>query len=604
MQQRELQERVIQTSEDIRLVRAAFSLYWNVRLDTQGGRLDRDDAGPRRAESVSAPWTVDRLNQMHAALRTLPEADVRSGAFQRLTLEANSGGGSFQNDRRASTYGQFQIGADVSDRRVPAHFLMVAAATGQTQLQLDAVDGLDAGHTVSIRSGASVEQGTVASVDAAARTVTLARALLRNQAVGANVDAQVTSSEEYRTTGIQLSRDTAAGATSVVLSELGSLATGDVVMVGVGSDGGERRTLGSVDAATRTITFDAPLLRAHFQTDRVAVARMPEVARTLAAAAGAGSTTLVVSSVFGLEPGVDLLIAPGTPAQERVRVQAANSATSTLTLAAPLSGAHASSTPLERVSPAAGYRITANVHQRAHTLVLNDVSNLNPQTMLMIDEGGPHNTPTTVVSVDAATRTVTIDTDLDYDHPGGTTLAPVRGYVSHEVVDATLVGGTSLGLNTIVNLHAGDRITLGRNTALEEAVVIRSIVAVTRTLTLTAGLTRAHPARTTLGLPEWRELSAGWLSGVVRHEIAHAVDEVLGASGTREFKQTIGGWRESTNFEAWAAQMGDPWHTNSGAVISAAERAGIKARIVARMQVSGAQALDQGLAASHPIRRY
>jgi hypothetical protein len=104
-------------------------------------------------------------------------------------------------------------------------------------------------------------------------------------------------------------------------------------------------------------------------------------------------------------------------------------------------------------------------------------------------------------------------------------------------------------------------------------------------------------------LPGNRPGNLPWLDAVVRHEIAHALDEQLGSS-LQAFKRDVGGWREDGSFDDWANAMGQPWQTRSGATISANDKRRIKTHITRRMRGRGGTELNQGLNARHPIQRY
>jgi hypothetical protein len=69
----------------------------------------------------------------------------------------------------------------------------------------------------------------------------------------------------------------------------------------------------------------------------------------------------------------------------------------------------------------------------------------------------------------------------------------------------------------------------------------------------------------------------GWLEAVVRHEIAHAVDNVVGARGF----YALGDWWSGDDFDTWANQMGSPWTTNDGSTISDEDKRAIKDAIIA-----------------------
>ncbi|HKE18146.1 MAG TPA: DUF4157 domain-containing protein [Kofleriaceae bacterium] len=91
-----------------------------------------------------------------------------------------------------------------------------------------------------------------------------------------------------------------------------------------------------------------------------------------------------------------------------------------------------------------------------------------------------------------------------------------------------------------------------------------------------------------------------WVAAVVRHEIAHAVDNVVGASAF----YALGGWWSGDDFDTWAAQMGSPWSTNDGSTISEDDRKAIKDAIVAAKGTAGGTAINASLAADHALNRY
>jgi len=97
--------------------------------------------------------------------------------------------------------------------------------------------------------------------------------------------------------------------------------------------------------------------------------------------------------------------------------------------------------------------------------------------------------------------------------------------------------------------------------------------------------------------------SVGWFTSSVRHEIAHAVDAGLGDT-TKGFTRGLGGWWVGSDFDTWANAMGDPWATNDHTEIPAADRAQIKAGIVAAVTARQASSLLTHLGRDHAIVRY
>jgi hypothetical protein len=261
--QRELEAQVIQTSDDIELVRAAFSLYWGVRLDTQSGQLDRDIHGSRETR-VRTSWTVDRLRAIHEALRVLPEADVRNGVWRRLTLEAASSGGAM-NKR-----GQFWIGADVAPDAAGNTTLSQDAPRHARELHVTSAAGFRDGITIAIltSAGALQERAAVQTLDEPNKVLHLQNRLRDARPTGSQVIGRTGNEAEFafRPTG-NLSTTTTAeartGGQEVVLDEVSNAYPNQTLQLDAGQAPDETRNIERKDDATKTVRLREPLQHDH-----------------------------------------------------------------------------------------------------------------------------------------------------------------------------------------------------------------------------------------------------------------------------------------------------------------------------------------------------
>lgn len=95
-----------------------------------------------------------------------------------------------------------------------------------------------------------------------------------------------------------------------------------------------------------------------------------------------------------------------------------------------------------------------------------------------------------------------------------------------------------------------------------------------------------------------------WLEATVRHEIAHGVDENLGAT-VKGFTEGIGGWWTG-NYDGWIGAMADPYKTSAATPLTADEKTKIKEAIVdaTENQKGSLFGATLGLAATHPVIKY
>lgn len=603
-EQRALEDGVITSSQDDALVERAFSLYWDVRLRENRGRIDRDGSGGRGPNRMRSEWTADRLRAIHDQLKRLPEQDVRIDALAAIHLVAGEGGGWYNDGTR-----QFGLGADVSNSGQTTHHLAVAAARRARSITLDAVTNLQEGATITISGGGNREEAAIRQIDASTRVVQLQHRLLNGYPEG----AMVLSSggiASFRMREGHLAQDEAAGATTLHLNAVTGFEVGDELVI---DDDDQRtielRTVCTIDTTQNTLTIQPGLARGHVRGSTVRRSNQTAVDYVLTAAAAVGDTTLALITVRGLPDGADLMLCQGTPNEERVSVASTDATTNQVTLSGALTHAHAEGIEAVRVPPTAagsGYTVATATQSDAETLDLNSVAGLGARDGLVIDAGQATEEHCRIASIDTANNRLTLADRLVFRHAVGATVGMHGGHDMPRLTGAVAAGATDLALTAVDNLHVGESITLSFREAVQEDATIQSIAASSRTVTIAAGLTNAHPAQAMVVrtgiLPGNRAGNVPWMDAVVRHEIAHALDAQLGAA-IRPFKRDVGGWRESTDFDAWAGAMGQPWQTRSGTAISAADQRRIKRHIVRRMRTSGGQELNRGLNATHPIQQ-
>jgi Domain of unknown function (DUF4157) len=177
--------------------------------------------------------------------------------------------------------------------------------------------------------------------------------------------------------------------------------------------------------------------------------------------------------------------------------------------------------------------------------------------------------------------------------------APRQPYgVLTELSAPAAAGDTTIQVKDPAVFATGDSVAM----AARPSADVHAITAVAgQTYTLDAALTQAYPA-TTRVVPDDQTAArdVDWLEAAVRHEIAHAVDNAVGASGF----YALGGWWSGNDFDSWANQMGSPWATNDGSTISDEDKKAIKDAIMAAKGTDGKRALNRTVAADHAISRY
>ncbi|MGK0361970.1 MAG: hypothetical protein ACI9U2_004290 [Bradymonadia bacterium] len=150
-------------------------------------------------------------------------------------------------------------------------------------------------------------------------------------------------------------------------------------------------------------------------------------------------------------------------------------------------------------------------------------------------------------------------------------------------------------------LQLNDVIKIGSGAAAEGGLKITAIA--DAEWTLDKKLTKAQAVSAAVEPDDGSATrNVNWLDATVRHEIAHGVDENLGAT-VKGFTETIGGWW-SGDFDGWIAKMSAPW--TAAPALTAVEKAEIKAAIVdaTTNQKGSLYGAGMSLAATHPVVKY
>ncbi len=170
--------------------------------------------------------------------------------------------------------------------------------------------------------------------------------------------------------------------------------------------------------------------------------------------------------------------------------------------------------------------------------------------------------------------------------------------VGTELSAAAAAGDTTITVKDGAVFQTNDTIAMGSRPSAD----VKQITAVSgNQYTLNSALSQAWGNATRVTPDDITAVrDVQWLEAVVRHEIAHAVDNVVGASGF----YALGGWWSGDSFDSWASAMGSPWSTNDGSTISDEDKTAIKNAIVAAKGGSGGAAINVGLAADHAINRH
>jgi hypothetical protein len=167
-----------------------------------------------------------------------------------------------------------------------------------------------------------------------------------------------------------------------------------------------------------------------------------------------------------------------------------------------------------------------------------------------------------------------------------------------ELSAAAAAGDTTITVKDPAVFSSGATIAMGARPSAD----VHAITAVSgQTYTLDAALTQAYPVNARV-LPDDQTAArnVAWLEAAVRHEIAHAVDNAVGA---RNF-YALGDWWSGDDFDTWANQMGNPWSTNDGSTISDDDKKAIKDAIIAAKGTAGGSAINNRVAADHALNRY
>jgi hypothetical protein len=255
--QRALAERVIQASDDLTVVKGAFSFYWAVEMSVQTAQVDRDGDGV--AETTFTPdWNVPQLRAIHSALRELPERDVRNGVWKKIILLANSAGGWMSHD------GQFGLGANAGDGG-QLGTLTANAAVGDTTLTVNDTARFQLGQQITI-FGPNMESNIVSARDATAKTVTLQHALVYAHASGATVQSASIGTQTYgqNQPGGWLAKKANQGATVLELNQSDQFHPDETLTVDE-SDPSKKESviIQSVDTTAKTVTLKSALTKNH-----------------------------------------------------------------------------------------------------------------------------------------------------------------------------------------------------------------------------------------------------------------------------------------------------------------------------------------------------
>ena len=176
---------------------------------------------------------------------------------------------------------------------------------------------------------------------------------------------------------------------------------------------------------------------------------------------------------------------------------------------------------------------------------------------------------------------------------------PTQPYgVLTELSAPAAAGDTTIQVKDPAIFSTGDSVAM----AARPSADVHAVTAVAgQTYTLDAALTQAYSAGTRVVPDDQTAVrDVAWLEAAVRHEIAHAVDNAVGASGF----YALGNWWSGDDFDTWANQMGNPWATNDGSTISDDDKKAIKDAIVAAKGTAGGTAINASVAADHALNRY
>ena len=175
------------------------------------------------------------------------------------------------------------------------------------------------------------------------------------------------------------------------------------------------------------------------------------------------------------------------------------------------------------------------------------------------------------------------------------------GGAALSLMEDAAAGATELHLAATSLVGPGIQLTVGEGEAAE-TVTIKAVNGDRTVFTVDPPLTRDHAFGEAVAQTNNRERTVQWLEAAVRHEMGHAVDNRMGS--VTGLTEDLGGWHSTTDFDTWAALMGDPWATSDGTEITADERQQIKARIERLKTTPTTAGLGDGLAADHAIMKF
>ncbi len=233
------------------------------------------------------------------------------------------------------------------------------------------------------------------------------------------------------------------------------------------------------------------------------------------------------------------------------------------------------------------------------------VANLGPFSIGLAIELGPAPSADVhqVAEIDPVGKKLKFRAGLHHTYPVGARVAPIVAHpfgIGTALAQAVEAGATHIYLSDLTQFQVGARIGLGPRPSAD----IKQITAIEEAylkLTLNSPLSHGYPRGALVAPDDGTAMRLGdWTSAVVRHEIGHAVDAMIRATGF----YALGGWEATRDFSAWAAAMGNPWQTSDGSVISSQDRQAIQAHISAAARNSTPRALNHGLPRSHAINRY
>jgi Domain of unknown function (DUF4157) len=163
------------------------------------------------------------------------------------------------------------------------------------------------------------------------------------------------------------------------------------------------------------------------------------------------------------------------------------------------------------------------------------------------------------------------------------------------------VGDVTLTVTEGPRFAVNDVIAIDRNLAASKDTAKITAIA-GNVLTVDTAMTHRHEIDAQVTPDDDSALHAvPYLDATVRHEIAHAVETVLG--GETGFTVGLGGWWTGTDIDTWAGGIANAWTPSDASTIAPADLTTIKAVITDAVtnQKGSLVALAGTLAADHPL---